>query len=238
MKLKKKIQRIFSVNKRKIDVKRIVSPFLEVGFHGDVYLMKIIDSIISNCKYFVETGTNVGSTLSYLARTYQQIECLSCEPDPMSYKEAKKNTSGLQNVSIYNETSQRFIKRMKKHHPGLIHENVLFWLDAHGYGFEWPLKEEIKFITEEFDSAYILIDDFKVPDFDCFKWDKYKEHECTFEYIEHSIKNDLKYHLYYPAYTDKTSEFHPLTGWGLIEFGQDSINNIFDHLKRIIRKEI
>ena len=55
----------------------------------------------------------------------------------------------------------------------IFRQNVLFWLDAHGYGFKWPLKDEVRFIAEKFKHAYILIDDFKVPGLGCFGFDEY-----------------------------------------------------------------
>ena len=199
--------------------KRQLSTFLNEGFHGDKYLLQFVDAIISDCDYFIETGTNVGSTLSYVARTYPDIQCFSCEPDKPSFDEAFKNTSQHNNVEIFNESSQDFIRRIETDKKDLFDKKVLFWLDAHGYGFEWPLKEEIAFITNNFKKAYILIDDFKVPDLDCFKWDEYKGQVCSFDFIKDAIPDNLKFSLYYPSYTDRTSKYHPLTGWGLIDYG-------------------
>jgi hypothetical protein len=238
MRLKKYLHKTLSLNFRKQGVKRIVSPFLPVGFHGDLYLMKLVDSLIKNTNFFIETGTNVGSTLSYFARTYPNVQCFSCEPDLQAFEAALKNTKMLSNVNIYNETSQKFLRRIKRHHSYLFKENVLFWLDAHGYGFKWPLKDEVRFITEQFHSAYILIDDFRVPGLDCFKWDAYKEQVCSFEYIKDSINNNIGYSLYYPAYTDHTSKHHPLTGWGLIEFGRDNDLIIPKNLQNILHKAL
>ena len=59
--------------------------FFMVGFHGDKYLLQFVDVMIRNCNYFIETGTNVGSTLAYIGRTYTQIKCLSCEPDKEAF---------------------------------------------------------------------------------------------------------------------------------------------------------
>jgi hypothetical protein len=195
------------------------SSFFNVGFHGDRYLLQLVDLIIHNCDYFVETGTNVGSTLAYVARTYPYVQCLSCEPDSQAFESARENTSGLDNVSIYNETSQQFQYRLQEEHVGLFREDVLFWLDAHGCGFKWPLKEELRFITTEFDSAYILIDDFKVPGSDHFNYDEYQDQICSYDYVKDALAPGRQYRLYYPNYTERTSKHHDLRGWGLIEFG-------------------
>ena len=175
----------------------------------------------SGCNYFIETGTNVGSTLAFVARTYSRIECFSSEPDKASFEEAVKNTSAYANAHVYNKLSQDFIEFLADEKKKLFNENVFFWLDAHGDGFEWPLKEEMKFITANFNKAFIFIDDFKVPGMDCFKYDEYEDQICSFEFIKESINNELKFSLFYPSYTVRTSTIHPLTGWGLIEYGHE-----------------
>lgn len=142
-----------------------------------------------------------------------------------------KNTEGLANISIYNETSQEFIHRLKRQYSNLFDEKSLFWLDSHGYGFKWPLKEEIAFITPNFKAAFILIDDFKVPGLDIFGYDEYEGQECSFDYIKEDLNPKLEYRLYYPNYTDRTSKHHPLRGWGLIEFGHGSELKLTESLK-------
>ena len=194
--------------------------FLDIGFHGDQYLIEIVDFLAQYCEFFIETGTNVGSTLTYFAGKYPQISCISCEPDEKAFQLARQNTSKLNNVSIFNELSQNFLFRLEREYQHLFNKECLFWLDAHGYGFKWPLKEELNFITTKFGRGYVLIDDFKVPGLeDVFKYDIYQEQICSFDYVKDSLSTEKKYNVYYPNYTDKTSKHHPLVGWGLIEFG-------------------
>lgn len=200
---------------------RLLSDFLAEGFHGDKHLLQFVDSIMSNCNFFIETGANVGSTLAYVARTYPNIQCFSCEPDKASFEEAVKNTSSFSKVHIYNMLSQEFMEVISSKKE-LFDEDVFFWLDAHGYGFEWPLREELSVITKEFNSAYILIDDFRVPGLDCFGYDKYGEQICSFDYVKNALNPTIGYNLYYPNYTEKTSKHHSLRGWGLIEYGHSS----------------
>lgn len=193
--------------------------FFDVGFHGDLYLLELVNLLLGQCNYFIETGANVGSTCAYVARKFSHIQCFSCEPDVQAFQYAKKNTANLANLVLYNETSQEFFSRFQKQYANMLKENLLFWLDAHGEGFAWPLKEEMTFITQNFPKAYILIDDFKVPGLDCFEYDIYQDQECSFEYIKYSLNPNNQYSLYYPNYTKKTSAHHPLRGWGLIEYG-------------------
>jgi len=192
------------------------SPFFAVGFHGDHYLLQLVDHIINDCSYFIETGASVGSTLAYVAKTYPDIHCISCEPNVNAFKRALHHINDYKNTTLYNETSEDFLTHLKELSP---HSEALFWLDAHGNGFKWPLKQEINFITTYFSRAYILVDDFKVPELDCFGYDEYREEICSFDYIEDALNQKFAYRLYYPKYTDRTSDYHPLRGWGLIEFG-------------------
>jgi hypothetical protein len=209
--------------------------FYGIGFHGDTYLIEFIKSLIHRCSFFVETGTNVGTTLAYTAKLNPSIQCFSCEPDEEAFSNAVINTKGL-NVELFNETSQDFMKRIAAHYASLFSADGLFWLDAHGYGFMWPLREEIEFITNNFSKAYIFIDDFKVPGMSCFGYDRYEDQECSYEYIKDSMLQAHNYTMYYPNYKDKTSEHHPLRGWCLIEYGHDDAVDIPDCLKERIRR--
>lgn len=194
--------------------------FVEIGFHGDRYLLDLVDLLATKSTAFIETGTNVGSSLAYLARKHPNLPCFSCEPDKKAYQEALKNTRGLKNVGIENLPSQLFFQKLIQDRQ-LLTATCFFWLDAHGYGFEWPLKYEIETITSHFSRGYILIDDFKVPGKEMFLYDDYNGQECSFDFIRGSISSNVQINLYYPEYTIRTSVHHPLKGWGLLAFARD-----------------
>lgn len=202
-------------------IKRWLTPpsLHAVGFHGDRYLQELVASLMPSVQSFIETGTSVGTTLAYVASAYPHIPCLSCEPDRWSYRQARRHTKALPNAFIYNEESGDFLARIRLQRPDLFGQSALFWLDAHGRGFTWPLRNEIAFVTTHFEAAYILIDDFRVPGLANFGYDVYQDQECSFEYISDVLNPNHQYQLCYPSYTDHTSEYHPLRGWGLIEFG-------------------
>jgi hypothetical protein len=187
-------------------------------------LLHLARHLASVSKAFIETGANVGSTLAYVARTNPSLRCLSCEPDPESFAEAKKNAGKYGNVSLFRGTSQQFMAHLANNEKGIFSEQCLFWLDAHGYGFEWPLKKELEFITSNFNCGWILIDDFKVPGHEQFIYDKYQGQICSYDFIKESLNPDRAYQLYYPAYSDKTSLHHPLCGWGLLVFGNEEFH--------------
>lgn len=194
--------------------------FYEFGFHGDNYLLALVDHLVTNnVNYFIETGTNVGSTLAYAAKKYPQLQCYSCEPDTEAFTRALSNTRKLKNVKIFNMLSQDFMIELKQKNQEIFQHKVLIWLDAHSYGFDWPLQQEMHFFSENFENCYLMIDDFKVPHLNVFNYDRYMDQLCAHEYIKDFIAKK-SYELYYPDYTEKTSAYHPLQGWGLYVFGE------------------
>jgi hypothetical protein len=211
--------------------------FLDIGFHGDEYLLHLVKSLANKSNVFIETGSNVGSTLAYVAKNNPQIRCLSCEPDQAAFNQAKVNAGKYPNVALFNGMSQEFIKHLSEHEPEIFSKQCIFWLDAHGYGFEWPLERELEFITENFSSAYVLIDDFKVPGRDHFGYDQYKDQICSYDFVKDALNPCKSYQLYYPTYQDKTSKHHPLRGWGLLVFGHDDFiipEQLADKIERVL----
>lgn len=201
--------------------RRETSQFIDIGFHGDEYLLSLAENLASKSKVFIETGANVGSTLAYIAKNYPWLRCLSCEPDQSAFEQASANVAKYNNVLLFNGTSQQFIKHLINHESDIFSELCFFWLDAHGYGFEWPLKIELEFITGRFSSGFILIDDFKVPGRDHFIYDEYQGQICSYEYVKDAFNSGKAYQIYYPTYNEKTSKYHPLCGWGLVVFGHE-----------------
>jgi hypothetical protein len=208
-----------------------VFPLHDVGFHGDDYLLLLVNELMPLIGAFVETGTNVGTTARYVAKTYPGIPVYSCEPDLGAFAAARRNLADCPNVRLYNMKSPGFLHLIHRQHPFLKTAANLYFLDAHGHGFKWPLREELTFITATLDAAYVLIDDFKVPGLDCFGYDKYDGQECSFDYVKSALNPKLTYSLYYPSYTERTSPHHPLRGWGLIEFGHGDTFIVSDYLR-------
>jgi hypothetical protein len=231
--MKKLLSRFFPVKPEE----RQLSQFLGVGFHGDKYLLELAGHLLKNADVFIETGTNVGTTLAYAARMYPHVRCISCEPDLPAFVEATQHTNSLPNVFLFNESSQQFFGNLHSRFGNLLNGRAMFWLDAHGYGFEWPLREEVAFITSRFEGADILIDDFLVPGMEMFKYDRHGDQVCSLDYIKSSMQTGRQYDVYYPAYTEHTSPHHPLCGWGLISYGDQKLSDLPAILKEKIRME-
>jgi hypothetical protein len=195
------------------------SIFCEIGFHGDSYLLDVVKRCLRGSEQFIETGANVGSTLAYVAMECPNLKIYSCEPDFKAFETARANVSEYPHVTLFNLPSPAVFQALFKNDSRATTRDTVFWLDAHCYGFQWPLRDEIALITKYFERGHIFIDDFKVPGMDCFKYFIDGGQECSFEYIQGSLHPSRQYCVYYPNYRERTSTHHPLCGWGLIEFG-------------------
>jgi len=200
-----------------------------LGFHGDIYMRNLACDLLSKSNYYIETGTHQGETLYYVGDSFSSLPVLACEPDSTRFSQATELTSSKKNVTIHNIVSQELLKILQEDYQHWFGQVGTFFLDAHGYGFEWPLKEELAFITKHFKGAYILIDDFLVPGHPNFGYDVFNEHVCSHEYVRESLDSNAQWRLFYPKYWRRTSNYHPLRGWGLYALG-DAINYAFPDL--------
>ena len=207
-----------------------------LGFHGDQHLLRLVHRLLPAADLFLETGTNVGTTLGWVARTFPHLPCLSCEPDARAVAVARGHACTRADVEVFDGTSQEFLRSLTGR-PALFERTPLVWLDAHGYGFEWPLREEVRFVFERFERGFLMIDDFRVPGREqLFGYDAYDGQACAIEYIESAIPEDAEYDLYFPAYTEHTSAHHPLRGWALFVFGPAPRVDLERELPSLVRR--
>jgi hypothetical protein len=195
----------------------------ETGFHGDHHLLSLTSWLLPQCQAFVETGANVGTTARYVGQMFPDIQVYSCEPDSEAWSTALTNTRKLPNVDIQNITSPEFLELLFSTHPELCSQRNFFWLDAHDYGFEWPLRAEVAFITNKQNSGIIFIDDFRIEGKDEFKYCSYDGQSCDFDYIQPKLDPRHSYIRLTPSYTEHTSPHHPLVGVGIFLFGFDEV---------------
>jgi hypothetical protein len=208
--------------------KRLVYPTYTKGFHGDDFLIAFTNSILEKSKNFIETGSAEATTLSFVAKNYPALNCFSCEADKKVFQHASKQIDQLKNVHLVNEHSPAFLYQLSRKQPGILTGETCLWLDAHGYGFEWPLRDEVKFVTSNFERYYMFIDDFKVPGQPQFGYDVYEKQECSLEYITGSLSSTGPLNIYFPKYSTKTSDYHPLRGWVLITNLDDAFDPRFE----------
>jgi hypothetical protein len=176
------------------------------GFHGDLYLIKIIENILNNCNFFIETGTYHGCTSYYVSKNFKNIKCFSCELDNNNFNISINNTVDCKNLKTSNIDSISFLKNILKENIDIVNNKTLFWLDAHGHERNsGPVLEEIKIIKDNFKEYAIFVDDVNIPNID--NYDQY-----DLEYFSKINDKNVKYFI--PDYNIKTG--YSLTGWLLI----------------------
>jgi hypothetical protein len=191
----------------------------EYGFHGDRYLMELADFFLLRSRAFVETGAFAGTTTCYVARKFPDIEIYSCEPHNISFKHAVSRCRKYRNINIAKMPSPKFLYELFARLPSIKSQFNTYFLDAHEFGFDCPIIEEMRFLTNTAEIGAIIIDDFKVPGKPEFGYYYFEGQEYSFDLIKNSLCKDKAYAIIYPAYTERTSQWHPLTGACVIVFG-------------------
>jgi len=182
------------------------------GFHGDPYLLQVVDTLAERVTQFVETGTEAGSTVGYFARMYPHVDCWTTETDQGTYEIASENVANHPNIRLYNQHSLEFLKSITAVYP------TLFWLDAHSHGWGCDLGKETAIILERWSGGYILFDDFLVPERPDFEYDWFESGKLSWEKIVEDIPEELMprvKQLIYPNYEPKFG----WRGWALAVFG-------------------
>lgn len=104
----------------------------------------------------VETGTNLGQMIHALLPQMDQIH--SVERDDWSYRRALRRFAGNPKVHMVQGDSAEVLPRLL---PS-IRRPALFWLDAHNFDKETPIREELAAIAANWVPGHVvLIDDSK-----------------------------------------------------------------------------
>ncbi len=181
---------------------------------------------LCNVNKFVETGIHHGETLGTVIGWFSELYDDFRKKDVPGkytifdvdlvkeyYDKAKENyAQHNKNVSIANESSENFLKRLINEGAFTEEDNCMFYLDAHWYSY-WPLRNEIEEILK-LKKAIILIDDFHTPG-RSFGYDTYHGTRLGLNYIKDLIQNKTNY-IYYAAIANRDNR-----GMGIIFLGYD-----------------
>lgn len=142
-----------------------------------VYLKNSFD-----IKTVVETGTYKGNTTAYFAQLFERVHTI--EVVQSTFMDTKERLSFAPHVECHLGSSDTVFETLL---PKLKGEMTLFYLDAHWHS-HWPLLSELESISKTHkDNCVIVIDDFKVPGRPDIDYDKYKDDECSYEYIKEKL---------------------------------------------------
>lgn len=143
-----------------------------VGFNGQKGRKEIFKDLINAYRFhcIIETGTYLGDTAGYMAET-AGLPVISCESDILLHALSKMRLKDFPSISLHHQDSRRFIEHLSRD-PEIPKHECFIYLDAH-WGKDCPLREELEIISAHWDKFIVMIDDFKVPGDDGYRYDRY-----------------------------------------------------------------
>jgi hypothetical protein len=168
-------------------------------FNGQKSRTRVFHALNGGVQFqnFVETGTFLGMTTDFLARTARKrgAQVYSCEINDRHYAIASRTVGQLQNVHLYHGNSVDYLRSLS---AKLSQALNFVYLDAHWNDY-LPLRDEL-LILKRWQNTVVMIDDFKVPADERFGWDRYDdEREICLQHIEGSVGGNAVYFPNYPA---------------------------------------
>lgn len=184
------------------------------GFNRQFLKTTIILKLLKALPFdaFVETGTNTGAT-SFLVAVQTKLPIFTCEVNPGFARLAKRNLWLFKNkIKFFLKDSPTFLSEIFSRK---FCQEPFIYLDAHWYDCN-PLKKELETIITCLDNYVIVIDDFKIPFDNGFKYDIDNGNAIGIEYIKDILaKSTHTLSLFYPSYKS-TQETGQCAGWVLI----------------------
>ncbi len=117
----------------------------------------------------IETGTYRGTTTEFMADQFER-PIFTCEIVPRYYFQSQKKLAIYPHVSVVEADSRRFLEEILTQKADGT--PLFFYLDAH-WQEDLPLREELQIILRHRQSSIIMIDDFRVPFDEGYKFDDY-----------------------------------------------------------------
>lgn len=129
----------------------------------------------------VETGTYFGETTKYLS-SIGNVDVWSCESQSAYYLRARARFRHNSAIHLTRSDSRDFLQALAGN-VNFSHERIFFYLDAH-WSKDLPLREELDIILHTWRTAWVLIDDFQVPDDPGYGYDDYgPQARLTLDYL-------------------------------------------------------
>nr|NQU93011.1 hypothetical protein [Bacteroidota bacterium] len=161
-------------------------------FNNQKIRQEIFNEIIGKISFIeiIETGTFNGNTTEYMHKT-SSLHTSTVEIDARRCGFARARLFKYRGIKVYFGHSSNMLKILSINKT-LKNNPVFFYLDAHRHG-ALPLLEELEMIFMNFEQALVMIDDFRVPHFPGYRYDKYKTGEhLEMEYLKPLITKGLQ----------------------------------------------
>jgi hypothetical protein len=175
------------------------------GFHRDQIYRALMIEIAKSLPVssFVETGTWRGDSTQTIAMRFPRLPIYTCEIVEKTYHLARGVLKKYPTVTQSLGRSDEFIGQLIRERK--IGDFPFFFLDAHWQTY-WPLRQELKYISDAQLKAIMVIDDFEVPGQPAFGFDidgggeVTAGEKCNVEYIRPSLGSQNRYRALFPKY--------------------------------------
>lgn len=196
--------------------------------NGQYYRRKIISEILNkiNFDFIIETGTEYGFSTAYFSTFGKKV--FSIEKSRVLFYLAKKKLKNFRNIHLILNDSKN-IKKILNQYEIDKESKVFFYLDAHSEN-DYPILEELEFITSNYQNNLIIIDDFQVPNDDGYGFDSFNGRKLNLKLISKSLIG--KNFTYFPKISSSI-ETGRLRGYVLVTNNDDikkkldSINELY-----------
>lgn len=161
-------------------------------------------------RQIIETGTFRGTTTEWFAKF--GIPVYTIESNRHNYEFAKLRLGGRTNVHVELGNSAEVLPTLASRLDPAV--PTFIYLDAHWENY-LPLKEEISFITANFNAAVILVDDFQVPGDPTYVYDDYGPGKALDNnYLKACwVEGMTAYYPSTPAVEESSSPIGTRSGW-------------------------
>jgi hypothetical protein len=196
--------------------------------NGQYYRRKIISELLKKINFdsIIETGTEYGFSTAYFSTFGKKV--FSIEKSTILFYLAKKKLENFKNIHLILNDSKN-IKKILNQYEIDKESKVFFYLDAHSEN-DYPILEELEFITSSYQNNLIIIDDFQVPNDDGYGFDSFNGRKLNLKLISKSLIG--KNFIYFPKISSNI-ETGRLRGYVLITNNEeikkklDSTNELY-----------
>jgi hypothetical protein len=167
-------------------------------FNGQQGRQRLVERLIAEFepRVIVETGTFRATTTLWFARF--RVPVYTVEISDRHYAYSKLKLLSAANVRPRRGHSVPFLRRLYR--DGSLSEGpMLFYLDAHFWHGELPLRDELQIIFGHPVPALVLIDDFAVPGDRGYKFDDHgPDRKLHIEYLR-TVSTPDPMHVFFPS---------------------------------------
>jgi hypothetical protein len=144
---------------------------------------------------WIETGTYLGDTTRFLAKTFPNLIVTSLEPDFTLFSFNKSRLSKFHNIKLVNSTSENSLSDLVSNETGTLN----FWLDGHFSGditfkgqIYSPILEELNIIERNISRLKVCV---FIDDIRDFTGDEQTGYPSKNKLVDWANRNNCEWHI-------------------------------------------